>query len=124
MSAHHSPSKVLVIGGGIAGTAITRLLGLGLPAGPLGSAHHPIQVTLLEKSSRLCSGATWHAAGLVTRFGGSSKIKKIHVRSLDLLTALQEKVDKEEDMHESLGLHLPGSIRIIIFWSTVGYTRG
>ena len=62
-------------------------------------------VSLLEKSSQLCSGATWHAAGLVTRFGGSPKLKKIHVDSLRQLTALHEEHD--------VGLHLTGSIRIV-----------
>mmetsp|Transcript_17250 Transcript_17250/g.19620 ORF Transcript_17250/g.19620 Transcript_17250/m.19620 type:complete len:842 (+) Transcript_17250:84-2609(+) len=86
--------RVAVIGGGIAGTAISRLL-----------AGKGLDVTLLEKSGQLCSGATWHAAGLVTRFGGSSKLKKIHVRSLQLLNEMHDKYD--------IGLHTPGSIRII-----------
>eukprot|EP00468_Gymnochlora_sp_CCMP2014_P000687 CAMPEP_0167740864 /NCGR_PEP_ID=MMETSP0110_2-20121227/532_1 /TAXON_ID=629695 /ORGANISM="Gymnochlora sp., Strain CCMP2014" /LENGTH=815 /DNA_ID=CAMNT_0007624841 /DNA_START=154 /DNA_END=2601 /DNA_ORIENTATION=- len=53
----------------------------------------------------LCSGATWHAAGLVTRFAGSPKLKKVHVRALELM----------EDLHNEhdVSLHLPGSIRII-----------
>ena len=44
-------------------------------------ARHGVHVTLLEKSGQLCSGATWHAAGLVTRFAGSAKLKRIHVRA-------------------------------------------
>ncbi|KAH8068906.1 oxidoreductase [Aureococcus anophagefferens] len=86
--------RVVVVGGGVAGASITREL-----------AKAGCEVTLLERSSQLCSGATWHAAGLVTRFGGSSKLKKLHVRSMELL----------EDMHEThdVGLHLTGSIRLV-----------
>ena len=91
MAAYRS---VVVIGGGAAGAAITRAL-----------AARGVGVTLLEKAGQLCSGATWHAAGLVTRFGGSPKLKKLHVRSLALLTEMHAAHD--------VGLHLTGSIRII-----------
>jgi dimethylglycine dehydrogenase len=84
----------VVIGGGVAGTSITREL-----------AAKGVGTTLLEKSTQLCAGATWHAAGLVTRFGGSPKIKKIHVRALELMSALHAEHD--------IGIHLTGSIRII-----------
>jgi dimethylglycine dehydrogenase len=89
-----SSKQAIVIGGGIAGASIARVL-----------SRRGMGVTLLEKSSQLCSGATWHAAGLVTRFGGSPKLKKIHVDSLRQLTALHEEHD--------VGLHLTGSIRIV-----------
>lgn len=89
-----SIKNVIVIGGGIAGASISRFL-----------AKAGVKVTLLEKSGMLCSGSTWHAAGLVTRYAGSPKLKKIHVRSLQLLTELENKY--------GIGLHLPGSIRII-----------
>jgi len=84
----------VVIGGGIAGVSITREL-----------AKAGVGVTLLERANQLCSGATWHAAGLVTRYAGSPKLKKMHVRSLQMLTELHEK--------HSIGLHLTGSIRVI-----------
>lgn len=87
-------NKVVVIGGGIAGASISRYL-----------ARHGVQVQLLEKSGMLCSGATWHAAGLVTRFAGSAKLKKLHVRSMELLREVHDEF--------GIGLHLPGSIRII-----------
>jgi dimethylglycine dehydrogenase len=96
MSLTRPIKSCVVVGGGIAGTAITRLL-----------TERGVDVTLLEKSGQLTSGATWHAAGLVTRFAGSSKIKKIHVRSLDLLTDLHNTTEN------GIGLHLPGSIRLI-----------
>ena len=74
--------NVIVIGGGIAGSSIMRAL-----------AAKGVGVTLLEKAQQLCAGATWHAAGLVTRFGGSPKIKKIHVRALREMIDLHESHD-------------------------------
>ena len=91
-----APRSALIIGGGVAGTSIARILAArGVP-----------EVTVLEKASQLCAGATWHAAGLVTRFGGSPKIKKVHVRALDLMTQMHEESG-------GVGLHLTGSIRLI-----------
>jgi len=89
-----APSRAIVIGGGVAGVSIAREL-----------ARKGVGVTLLEKAGQLCAGATWHAAGLVTRFGGSPKIKKVHVRALREMTALHEAHD--------IGLHITGSIRLI-----------
>ena len=51
------PASAVIVGGGIAGVTIARLL-----------AQRGVGTTLLEKSGQLTSGATWHAAGLVTRF--------------------------------------------------------
>ena len=89
-----APARAIVIGGGVAGVSIAREL-----------ARKGVGVTLLEKAGQLCAGATWHAAGLVTRFGGSPKIKKVHVRALREMTALHEAHD--------IGLHITGSIRLI-----------
>lgn len=89
-----APRKAVVIGGGVAGATISKVL-----------SERGVQVTLLEKAGQLCSGSTWHAAGLVTRFAGSPKLKKIHVRSLELMTELHDKYN--------VGLHTPGSIRIV-----------
>ena len=88
------PSSAIVIGGGVAGASIARVL-----------ARAGVGVTILEKAGQLCGGATWHAAGLVTRFGGSPKIKKVHVHALRLMTQMHDEHD--------IGLHLTGSIRII-----------
>jgi glycine/D-amino acid oxidase-like deaminating enzyme len=87
--------KAVVIGGGIAGAAISKSL-----------AKRGVAVTLLEKTPQLCSGATWHAAGLVTRFAGGSKLKKLHVQALRQLNEL-------EDTHGPIGLNRPGSLRLI-----------
>jgi dimethylglycine dehydrogenase len=88
------PSTAIVIGGGVAGTSIAKTL-----------AERGVGVTVLEKAGQLCAGATWHAAGLVTRFGGSPKIKRVHVRALEIMTQMHRE--------ESVGLHLTGSIRLI-----------
>ena len=64
------PASAIIIGGGVAGASIARWL-----------SSRGVGVTVLEKAGQLCAGATWHAAGLVTRFGGSPKIKKVHVRA-------------------------------------------
>ena len=58
--------KACIIGGGIAGVALSRNL-----------AKAGVAVTVIERGPQLCSGATWHAAGLVTRFAGSPKLKKV-----------------------------------------------
>ena len=59
-----SAASAVVIGGGIAGASIAREL-----------AKSGVRVVLLEKSPQLCSGATWHAAGLVTRFAGDRRLR-------------------------------------------------
>ena len=90
------PGSAIIIGGGVAGTSIAKAL----------AERGVKQVTVLEKAGQLCAGATWHAAGLVTRFGGSPKIKKVHVHALDMMTRLHEE-------ESGVGLHLTGSIRLI-----------
>lgn len=87
--------KAVVIGGGIAGAGITRSL-----------AKRGVGVQLLEKSKNLTAGATWHAAGLVTRFAGSPKLKKLHVQAVTMMLELQEK-------HDLKGFNVTGSIRLI-----------
>mmetsp|Transcript_34570 Transcript_34570/g.75711 ORF Transcript_34570/g.75711 Transcript_34570/m.75711 type:complete len:866 (-) Transcript_34570:195-2792(-) len=93
--ARAAPQSCCIVGGGIAGVALSREL-----------ARHGVGVTLLERTGQLCSGATWHAAGLVTRFAGSPKLKKLHVRSLAMLNEMHDRAD--------IGLHRDqGSIRLI-----------
>ena len=86
--------RVTVIGGGIAGASISRVL-----------SRYGHDVTLLEKAGQLCAGATWHAAGLVTRFASTPKLKKLHVESLRHMKSIHDEHD--------IGLHVPGSIRIV-----------
>ena len=90
------PTSAIIIGGGVAGTSIAKAL----------AERGVKKVTVLEKAGQLCAGATWHAAGLVTRFGGSPKIKKVHVHALEMMCRLHEE-------EAGVGLHLTGSIRLI-----------
>ena len=71
--------KVVVIGGGVAGTSC---------------AYHLAKfgwkdVVLLERDI-LTSGTTWHAAGLLGQLGASSTITKIRKYSLDLYKDLEK----------------------------------
>ena len=77
---HPSSAKVVVIGGGVAGTS---------------SAYHLAKfgwkdVVLLERD-QLTSGTTWHAAGLIGQLGSSLTITKLRKYSLDLYKELEKK---------------------------------
>jgi len=72
-------SKVIVIGGGVAGTSC---------------AYHLAKfgwkdIVLLERD-QLTSGTTWHAAGLVGQLGATSTITKLRKYSLDLYKELEK----------------------------------
>ena len=72
-------SKVIIIGGGVAGTSC---------------AYHLAKfgwkdITLLERD-QLTSGTTWHAAGLIGQLGPSSTITKLRKYSLDLYKELEK----------------------------------
>ena len=72
-------TKVVVIGGGVAGTSC---------------AYHLAKfgwkdVVLLERD-QLTSGTTWHAAGLLGQLGASSTITKLRKYSLDLYKELEK----------------------------------
>ena len=71
--------KVVVIGGGVAGTSC---------------AYHLAKfgwkdVVLLERD-QLTSGTTWHAAGLIGQLGATSTITKLRKYSLDLYKELEK----------------------------------
>ena len=71
-------TKVVVIGGGVAGTSCAyHLAKFGCK-----------DVVLLERDL-LTSGTTWHAAGLLGQLGASSTITKIRKYSLDLYKDLE-----------------------------------
>ena len=75
-----SATKVVVIGGGIAGCS---------------TAYHLAKfgwkdVVLLERD-QLTSGTTWHAAGLVSQLGPSAAITKIRKYTTDLYKELEKK---------------------------------
>ncbi|MDC3042967.1 FAD-dependent oxidoreductase [Candidatus Pelagibacter sp.] len=74
-----SSTKVVVIGGGVAGTSC---------------AYHLAKfgwkdVVLLERD-QLTSGTTWHAAGLIGQLGATSTITKLRKYSLDLYKELEK----------------------------------
>ena len=87
--------KVVVIGGGVAGTSC---------------AYHLAKfgwkdVVLLERD-QLTSGTTWHAAGLVGQLGATATITKLRKYSLNLYKELEKKTEL------STGLKQNGAITI------------
>ena len=70
-------SKVVVIGGGIAGCSVAYHL-----------AKYGWKDTILLERDQLTSGTTWHAAGLVGQLGASSIITRLRKYSLDLYKEL------------------------------------
>ena len=88
-------AKVVVIGGGVAGTSC---------------AYHLAKfgwknVVLLERD-QLTSGTTWHAAGLMGQLGASSTITKLRKYTLDLYQELEKKTEL------SIGLKQNGAITV------------
>ena len=88
-------SKVVVIGGGIAGCSVAYHL-----------AKYGWKETVLLERDQLTSGTTWHAAGLVGQLGASSTITKLRKYSLNLYKELEKKTGL------STGLKQNGAITI------------
>ncbi len=88
-------TKVVVIGGGVAGCSV---------------AYHLAKLgwkdTIILERDQLTSGTTWHAAGLVSQLGPSAAITKIRKYSLELYKKLEKEVDF------SSGLKLNGALSI------------
>jgi dimethylglycine dehydrogenase len=87
-------SKVVIIGGGIAGVA---------------TAYHLAQrgmadVTLLERTE-LTAGSTWHAVGNLPHFSASLNVMKLQQYSNQLYRDLERR-------HAGVGLHPTGSLRL------------
>ncbi len=74
-----SSAKVVVIGGGVAGTSCAYHL----------AKYGWKDVVLLERD-QLTSGTTWHAAGLIGQLGPTSTITKLRKYSLDLYKELEK----------------------------------
>ena len=88
-------TKVVVIGGGVAGCSV---------------AYHLAKfgwkdVVLLERD-QLTSGTTWHAAGLIGQLGSSAAITKLRKYSLDLYKQL------EKETGLSTGLKQNGAVTV------------
>ena len=72
-------AQVVIVGGGIAGSSIAyHLAGLGIT-----------DVLLLERS-RIASGTSWHAAGLVARVRGSHPMTELANHGVDLYRGLAD----------------------------------
>lgn len=68
-------------------------------------AQRGVKCVLFEKGELTC-GATWHAAGLVTRFHGGNNFRLWHDEGVNLFTQWQNE-------GTPLSFHTPGSIRLI-----------
>ena len=88
-------SKVVVIGGGVAGCSVAYHL-----------AKFGWKDTILLERDQLTSGTTGHAAGLVSQLGPTAAITKIRKYTLDLYKKLEKEVD------HSAGLRLNGALSI------------
>ena len=88
-------SKVVVIGGGIAGCSVAYHL-----------SKYGWKDTILLERDQLTSGTTWHAAGLVGQLGASATITRLRKYSLNLYKELEKKTGL------STGLKQNGAITI------------
>ena len=77
-----SSTKVVVIGGGVAGTSCAYHL-----------AKNSWKDTVLLERDQLTSGTTWHAAGLVGQLGATATITKLRKYSLNLYKELEKKLN-------------------------------
>jgi len=90
-----SSTKVVVIGGGVAGCSVAYHL-----------AKFGWKDTILLERDQLTSGTTWHAAGLVGQLGATATITKLRKYSLNLYRELEKKTGL------STGLKQNGAITI------------
>ena len=88
-------SKVVVVGGGVAGCSVAYHL-----------AKYGWKDTVLLERDQLTSGTTWHAAGLVGQLGASATITRLRKYSLNLYKELEKKTGL------STGLKQNGAITI------------
>ncbi|MEK7786622.1 MAG: FAD-dependent oxidoreductase, partial [Chloroflexota bacterium] len=91
-------SKIVIIGGGIAGCSIAYSLA------KMGQR----DVLLLDKGE-LTSGSTWHAAGLVTHFHTSPTLMRMRKQSIELYHSLQTEPGAAQHWHEVGSLRVASS---------------
>jgi len=90
-----SESRVVVIGGGIAGCSLLyHLTKLGW------------RDVMLVEADELTSGSTWHAAGLCTQFNSSWNVMKLLKYSLDLYEGLEAETGQAVDLRRCGSLRL------------------
>lgn len=75
-------SKVVVIGGGVAGCSVAYHL-----------AKFGWKDTILLERDQLTSGTTWHAAGLVGQLGATATITKLRNTHLIFIKNLKRKLN-------------------------------
>ena len=90
-----SSTKVVVIGGGVAGCSVAYHL-----------AKFGWKDTILLERDQLTSGTTWHAAGLLGQLGATATITKLRKYSLNLYKELEKKTEL------STGLKQNGAITV------------
>ena len=90
-----SSTKVVVIGGGVAGCSVAYHL-----------AKYGWKDTILLERDQLTSGTTWHAAGLLGQLGATATITKLRKYSLNLYKELEKKTEL------STGLKQNGAITV------------
>jgi dimethylglycine dehydrogenase len=98
LEAMQSESRVVIIGGGIAGCSLLyHLTRLGWS-----------DVLLVEKDE-LTSGSTWHAAGLCTQFSPSYNLMTLLRDSIDLYELLEAETGQAVDLHRCGSVRLAAS---------------
>ena len=83
-------SKVVVIGGGVAGTSCAYHL-----------AKYGWKDTVLLERDQLTSGTTWHAAGLVGQLGATTTITKLRKYSLNLYKELEKQTELSSGLKQN-----------------------
>jgi dimethylglycine dehydrogenase len=88
-------ARVVVIGGGNLGASVLYHL-----------ARAGWTDCVLVEKAELTSGATWHAAGLVSRMVGSHALGRVHDYAVDLYKRI------EQETGQAVGWHNCGSLRV------------
>ena len=83
-------SKVVVIGGGVAGCSVAYHL-----------AKYGWKDTILLERDQLTSGTTWHAAGLIGQLGATATITKLRKYSLNLYKELEKKTELSSGLKQN-----------------------
>ena len=98
--------QVVIIGGGAMGAGLFYHL-----------AHEGWTDTVLVEKGELCSGSTWHAAGLVPHFIGSLNMAKCHA----VAPELYDNIEAETGL--ASGWHGTGAIRLALDTHQVDWFR-
>lgn len=99
-------ARVVVVGGGNIGASVLYHL-----------AREGWTDTILLEKAELTSGATWHAAGLVSRMVGGYNLGSWHDYAIDLYSSI------ESETGQSTGYHPCGSLRVATSPAHVDWIR-